>query len=186
MVSVARMTWLFLSPRKFLVMSQAPFKTLFLCTGNQARSLFAEFFLRSLQPDLFEVQSAGIAPAGVPHPMALQVLREDFHLDVSSARSKSWEEFRDVHFDLVITLCDQVHETCPDWPGQPVVALWSSPDPALTGGDEAEVHQAFWLVAEQIRRRVELFASLPFDKLDALSLVAETHAIGQSEDSTTA
>lgn len=158
-------------------MSRAPFKTLFLCTGNQARSLFAEYFLREYS-DLFEVYSAGIHPQASPHPIALQVLREDFHKDVSDARSKSWEEFRDVSFDFVITLCDDAREECPVWPGQPIIAHWSSPDPSATEGDAQTIRHTFWIVAEQIRRRVDLLASLPFEKLDALRLEAETHAIG--------
>jgi len=158
-------------------MSRAPFKTLFLCTGNQARSLFAEYFLRQ-HPDLFEAYSAGVSAQASPHPIALQVLSEDFHLDASDARSKSWEEFRDVHFDFIITLCDNARESCPDWPGQPILAHWSSPDPAATESDAQTIRHTFWLVAEQIHRRVELLASLPFEKLDALRLEAETHAIG--------
>lgn len=158
-------------------MSRPRFKTLFLCTGNQARSLFAEYFLRQ-HGDLFEAYSAGIEPQPSPHPIALQVLANDFHFDVSGARSKSWEEFRDVSFDFVITLCDDIREACPVWPGQPIIAHWSSPDPSATEGDEETIRHTFWLVAEQIRRRVDLLASLPFEKLDALRLETETRSIG--------
>ncbi len=158
-------------------MSERIFKTLFLCAGNQARSLFAEFFLNQ-HPEQFEAYSAGTLPEGSPHPVALSLLQETFHADTASIRSKSWEEFRDVHFDFVITLCDDSHEACPDWPGQPIIAHWSSPDPTLVEGDEATIRHAFWTVAEQIHRRVELLAALPFEKLDALRLQAETHAIG--------
>lgn len=153
------------------------FKTLFLCTRNCSRSLFAEFFLNQ-HPDLFEAYSAGTAPDGEPHPVALSLLQESFHADPSKFRSKSWEEFRDVHFDFVITLCDDAEDACPDWPGQPIIAHWSSPDPTRAEGDEAEVRHTFWTVAEQIHRRVDLLAALPFEKLDALRLQAETHAIG--------
>jgi arsenate reductase len=158
-------------------MSRAPFKTLFLCTGNQARSLFAEYFLRK-HSDLFEAYSAGLSPQTSPNPIALEILAENFQIDASDARSKSWEEFRDVHFDFVITLCDDAQETCPTWPGQPIIAHWSSPDPSTTEGDAETIRHTFWIVAEQIRRRVDLLASLPFGKLDALRLEAETHAIG--------
>jgi len=154
------------------------FKTLFLCTGNRARSLFAEFFMNQ-HPERFEAYSAGTLPDGEPHPVALSLLQESFQADASKFRSKSWEEFRDVHFDFVITLCDDSEDVCPDWPGQPIIAHWSSPDPTRVEGDEAEVRHAFWTVAEQIHRRVDLLAALPFEKLDALRLEAETHAIGE-------
>jgi arsenate reductase len=84
----------------------------------------------------------------------------------------------EAQFDFVITLCDNAKETCPVWPGQPIVAHWSSPDPAAVEGSAAEKRRAFWQVAQQIKRRLELLASLPFEKLDALRLEAATKEIG--------
>lgn len=161
-------------------MSSEPrrFKTLFLCTGNSARSILAEFLLRRFGGGLFEVYSAGVDPRPEPHPLALATLRENFQIDVSSAFSKSLDEFRDTHFDFIITLCDDARETCPVWPGHPITAHWATVDPSRILGGEEAMRSAFWQVAEQIRHRIELFASLPFDKLDALRLAAETHAIG--------
>lgn len=155
------------------------FQILFLCTGNSARSLFAEYLLRRMAPEKFVSVSAGSTPKDAPHPMTLQVLRENYGVDTSGARSKSWDEFRDVAFDFVITLCDDAKETCPVWPGQPIVAHWGSPDPAAVTGDTETVRRAFWNVSQQINRRLELFASLPFEKLDALRVATETRAIGQ-------
>lgn len=156
-----------------------PFKILFLCTGNSARSIFAEYLGRSLGQGRFEVHSAGSSPKASPHPLAIKVLREHFALSVDDARSKSWEEFRNTKFDFVITLCDNAKETCPVWPGQPVIAHWGSPDPADVSGPQAE--DVFWKVAQQIKRRLDLFFSLPFDKLDALRLEAATKEIGLKE-----
>jgi len=156
-----------------------PFKILFLCTGNSARSIFAEYLGRSLGQGRFEVHSAGSSPKASPHPLAIKVLREHFALSVDDARSKSWEEFRDTKFDFVITLCDNAKENCPVWPGQPVIAHWGSPDPADVSGPQAEY--VFWKVAQQIKRRLDLFFSLPFDKLDALRLEAATKEIGLKE-----
>lgn len=158
-----------------------PFKILFLCTGNSARSIFAEYLLRRMASQKFEVYSAGASPKAAPHPMAVAVLEETFKIDASTARSKSWDEFKAVEFDFVITLCDNAKETCPVWPGQPIIAHWNSPDPAEFDGTEQEVHHAFWQVAQQINRRLELFASLPFEKLDALRLEAATRQIGEKE-----
>jgi arsenate reductase (thioredoxin) len=157
------------------------FKILFLCTGNSARSIFAEYLLKEIAPVLFETYSAGASPKPAPHPLAVEILRADFKIDASDAYSKSWDEFTDVQFDFVITLCDNAKETCPVWPGQPILAHWSSPDPAAVEGSEAEKRRAFWQVAQQIKRRLELLASLPFEKLGALRLEAATKEIGVRE-----
>jgi len=157
------------------------FKILFLCTGNSARSILAEYLLKRMAPHRFEVFSAGASPKPSPHPMALTVLRDTFKIDAPDARSKSWEEFKDVEFDFVITLCDNAKESCPVWPGQPIIAHWNSPDPGAFVGDEEATHKIFWQVAQQINRRLELLASLPFEKLDSLRLAAATREIGQKE-----
>jgi arsenate reductase (thioredoxin) len=157
------------------------FKILFLCTGNSARSIFAEYLLKEIAPVRFETYSAGASPKPAPHPLGLEILREDFKIDASDAYSKSWEEFKDAQFDFVITLCDSARETCPVWPGRPIVAHWSSPDPVAVEGSNAEKRRAFWQVAQQIKRRLELLASLPFEKLDALRLEAATKEIGVRE-----
>jgi len=157
------------------------FKILFLCTGNSARSIFAEYLLKQIAPDRFQTYSAGASPKPAPHPLALEILRADFKIDASEAYSKSCAEFNDAEFDFVITLCDNAKETCPVWLGQPIVAHWSSPDPAAVEGSQAERRRAFWQVAQQIRRRLELLASLPFAKLDALRLEIATKEIGIRE-----
>ena len=113
--------------------------------------------------------------------IAIQVLKDVYNIDASQARSKSWEEFKDVEFDFVVTVCDNARETCPIWPGQPIVAHWGSPDPAAVEGTEAEKYRAFKEVAFQINRRLQLFTSLPLDKLDRLKLAAATREIGSRE-----
>lgn len=158
-------------------------KVLFLCTGNSARSLFGEFILRKKDPIRFETFSAGANPKDGPHPFTLQVLREQFHINADDARSKSWEEFSDVHFDFVITVCDNARETCPVWPGQPIVAHWGSPDPAQASGSEEERLRVFKDVAWQISRRIDLLLNLPVEKLEKFRLQIEegTKAIGGRE-----
>ncbi|HEY5741201.1 MAG TPA: arsenate reductase ArsC [Terrimicrobiaceae bacterium] len=110
--------------------NKSRFTILFLCTGNSARSIFAEYLLKKIAPTRFETCSAGSNPKTEPHPLALQILREDFKIDVSDAYSKSWTDFEEVVFDFVVTLCDNARESCPVWPGQPILAHWGSPDPA--------------------------------------------------------
>jgi arsenate reductase (thioredoxin) len=158
-----------------------PYKLLFLCTGNSARSIFGEYLLRRLGASGFDVYSAGSFPTGRVNPLAIRVLKDCFHIDASAARSKSWEEFTGVEFDFVITVCDNARETCPVWPGQPIVAHWSSPDPAAVEGSDEEKYRAFKEVAFQINRRLQLFTSLPLEKLDRLKLAALTRDIGNKE-----
>lgn len=159
-------------------MESKPYKLLFLCTGNSARSIFGEYLLRRLGGSRFQVFSAGSFPTGKVNPLAIQVLKDVYNIDASDARSKSWEEFKDVEFDIVITVCDDARETCPLWPGQPIVAHWSSPDPAAVEGTDSEKYRAFKDVALQINRRLQLFTSLPVDKLDRLKLAAAIQEIG--------
>jgi arsenate reductase len=160
-------------------MEEKVYKFLFLCTGNSARSIFGEYLLRHLGGPRFQVFSAGAFPTGRVNPIAIQVLKDVYNIDASEARSKSWEEFKDVEFDFVVTVCDNARETCPIWPGQPVVAHWSSLDPAAVEGSDAEKYRAFKEVAFQINRRLQLFTSLPIEKLDRLQLIAATREIGE-------
>lgn len=158
-----------------------PYKLLFLCTGNSARSIFGEYLLRRLGGSRFQVYSAGSFPTGNVNPFALKVLKDCFNIDAREARSKSWEEFKDVEFDFVITVCDNARETCPTWPGQPIIAHWSSPDPAAVEGSDEEKYRAFKEVAFQINRRFQLFMSLPLEKIDRLKLATLTREIGNKE-----
>lgn len=156
-----------------------PYKFLFLCTGNSARSIMGEYLLRRLGGARFQVFSAGSFPTGKVNPMAIRVLKEVYNIDASEARSKSWEEFDEVEFDFVVTVCDNARETCPLWPGQPIVAHWSSPDPAAVEGSDAEKYKAFKEVALQLDLRLQLFTSLPFDKVDRTKLAAALQEIAK-------
>jgi arsenate reductase len=153
-------------------MKVEPYKFLFLCTGNSARSILGEYLLKQMGGSRFRVFSAGSFPTGKVNPLAIRVLKDDYDIDASDARSKSWEEFEGWEFDFVVTVCDNARETCPVWPGQPVVAHWSSPDPAAVEGSEAEKYEAFKNVASQIYRRLQIFMSLPFEDDDRSGLRA--------------
>lgn len=157
-----------------------PMKVLFLCTGNSARSIIAEYLLRKTDRRRFESYSAGSNPRGEVHPLALRLLREVYKIDAGGARSKSWEEYQDIHFDFVITVCDNAKESCPVWPGQPIVAHWGVPDPAGFEGPEDEHYALFKDAGRVLARRIELFCNLPFDKLDRLRLEEMAREIGES------
>jgi arsenate reductase len=145
--------------------TKAHYKVLILCTGNSARSILGEYLLRAKGRGRFEVFSAGSHPTGRVNPLAIRVLREKYNLDATDARSKSWDEFKAVKFDCVITVCDHAKEACPVWPGQPVLAHWGSPDPATAEGTEEEKYRFFVNVASQISRRADLFCAFPDAKL---------------------
>jgi protein-tyrosine-phosphatase len=155
------------------------FKILFLCTGNSARSILAEFLMRRIDPVRFEAFSAGAQPSGRLNPFAIRYLEEECKIDTTGARSKSWEEFKDTAFDFVITVCDHARESCPVWPGQPIIAHWGSPDPAEMTGSDDEIYQQVRSVGMQIRRRLELFTSLPLEKLETLKLAEMVRDIGR-------
>ena len=105
-------------------------KVLFLCTGNSCRSQMAEAIVNYRLGDMWEAVSAGTKPTGTVHPSALAVLAE---IGIQhQGRSKSTDEFRDVDFDLVVTLCDDAAENCPLWLGKGKHVHHSIPDPTLT------------------------------------------------------
>jgi len=158
--------------------SDHPYRVLFLCTGNSARSVFAEFLLRRLGGKRFEAYSAGANPSGTVNPLTIKVLRERFNIDASDARSKSWDEFRGITFDFVITVCDNARETCPVWPGQPIVAHWGVDDPAAFVGSDSARERFFYNVALTLYRRLQIFTSLPLEQLDELKVEKLTKEIG--------
>ncbi len=136
-------------------------KVLFLCTGNSARSILAEYLLRKIAPTRFESYSAGSQPRGEVNPLAVRVLKDCYDIDASGAESKSWDRFREMRFDFVITVCDNAKESCPIFPNQPVVLHWSLEDPAAVEGTEEEKYEAFKATALEIHRRLDLFLATP-------------------------
>jgi protein-tyrosine-phosphatase len=143
-------------------------KILFLCTGNSARSIFAEYLTQKICPERFEAYSAGSNPSGKVNPFTVEVLRNQYKIDPQTARSKSWDEFKNLRFDIIITVCDKARESCPVFPGEPRVAHWSIPDPAATAGTDDQKLRAFRDAAQQIQRRIELLCSFPAEKLGHL------------------
>jgi protein-tyrosine-phosphatase len=163
-----------------------PYNVLFLCTGNSARSILAEAALNRAGQGKFRAYSAGSQPKGEVHPYTRDLLRK-MNFDVSDARSKSWLEFAQADapkLDFVFTVCDSAaNETCPVWPGQPMTAHWGVPDPAAATGTEAEIRFAFADALRMLSNRINIFVSLPLDKLDRLSLQKRLEDIGATKDS---
>jgi arsenate reductase len=113
----------------------------------------AEGFVNHLLGDRWEAFSAGTAPAGYVHPLAIKVMRE-IGIDISSGYSKSVDEFRDVAFDIVITVCDDAAENCPLWLGSGNVRHLGFPDPAEATGSEEEQLDVFRQVRDGLRQAV--------------------------------
>jgi protein-tyrosine-phosphatase len=166
-------------------MQQKTYNVLFLCTGNSARSIFAERLIERLGRGRFHGFSAGSRPAGAVNPMALRVLERN-NFSTSGLRSKNWSEFAlpgAPQLDFVFTVCDSAAaETCPVWPGQPMTAHWGIPDPARAEGSEAERMLAFRHALAALERRIAIFVELPLESLDRLKLQRRLDDIGLSVD----
>ncbi|TAM06765.1 MAG: arsenate reductase ArsC [Paraburkholderia sp.] len=158
------------------------YNVLFICTGNSARSILAEGLMNQYGAGRFKAWSAGSHPAGQVNPYALQALQK-FGVPTEGFRSKSWDEFAAdgaPEMDFVFTVCDNAAgEVCPVWPGQPMTAHWGVADPAAVEGSEEAKKQAAWDAAVILKRRIELFLSLPHEKLDAVALHKAVREIGK-------
>jgi|TARA_B100000809_G_scaffold222054_1_gene230777 arsenate reductase len=124
---------------------------LILCTGNSCRSHMAEGILREVAGDVLNVQSAGSAPTGSVHPLAILTLGE-IGIDISNHTSKHMNEFLSGNVETVITVCDNADQACPSFPGQSYRHHWPFPDPAKVKGTEAEIRNVFEQVRDDIRR----------------------------------
>lgn len=164
-----------------------PFNVLFICSGNSARSIFAESIMHREGAGRFRAFSAGTKPFSQLNPYAVGQLEKLGH-DVSGLRSKHVSEFQKPgapRMDFVFTVCDQAaNEECPPWPGQPISGHWGIPDPVQATGTEAERKLAFAEAYRMLRHRISAFAALPFERLDAISLQREVDRIGAMRDST--
>jgi len=164
-------------------MENKPQHVLFLCTGNSARSIFSEAIMNGLANGRFIAHSAGSHPSGRVNPMTIELLQKN-RLPVDGLRSKSWDEFAQrgaPPLDFVFTVCDgAAGEVCPIWPGQPITAHWGVADPAAVEGDDESKRRAFLNAFATLRRRIELFLSLPHGKLGKLALSQRLNRIGQS------
>ena len=161
--------------------SSSRFRVLFLCTGNSARSIFAESILNHLGAGHFAAYSAGSAPKGQVHPLALQVLKEA-RLPTAGLRSKSWDEFSAAEvpqFDFIITVCDDAaNETCPIWAGHTILAHWGIGDPVSVDGNAENKLHAFRTAFLELDNRIRVFINLPLKSLDRMKIQEHLDAIG--------
>jgi arsenate reductase (thioredoxin) len=135
-------------------------KILFLCTGNSCRSQMAEGWTRALKGDLFEVYSAGVETHGL-NPHAVKVMAE-VDIDISKQTSKHIDTLENIRFDIVITVCDSAHATCPFFPGARKVLHFGFCDPpamakqlAAQGVNEEQQLNCYRSVRDEIGKLVQ-------------------------------
>ena len=167
--------------QKDAAMSDTGFNVLFICSGNSARSIFAEALLRDLGQGGFRAFSAGTKVNSALNPFALGILERNGH-DIADLRAKHLSEFQQpgaATMDFVFTVCDTAAaEECPPWPGQPITGHWGMPDPVKSTGTDAEKALVFAQTYAGLRRRISAFVALPFDSLSRISLQSRVDAIG--------
>ncbi|MDO6591184.1 ArsR family transcriptional regulator [Loktanella sp. D2R18] len=165
-------------------MTDKKFNVLFVCTGNSARSIFAETILRDMAGDRFTAYSAGTMHRSELNPLAVEMLQAKGH-DISSLRSKNVNEFQQndaPKMDFVFTVCDQAaNEECPTWPGQPISGHWGMPDPVKAEGTEAEKRLVFHQTYGALHNRLQSFTALSLNLLDRAALQKQVDDIGKLE-----
>jgi arsenate reductase len=175
-------------PKESPMADARAFTVLFICTGNSARSIFAESIMNREGAGRFRAFSAGTKPYSELNAYAVGQLEKLGH-DVSGLRAKNVSEFQGPDapaLDFVFTVCDQAaNEECPPWPGQPITGHWGIPDPVKATGTDAERKLAFAEAYRMLKHRISAFVNLPVERLDALALQREIDRIGAFGDTKT-
>ena len=128
-------------------------KILVLCTGNSCRSIMAEGLINHFGKENFQALSAGSNPAGYVHPMSIKTL-EKSGIFKSDYKSQSWDDFSDIDFDLVITVCDNAAgEACPVYLSSAPKVHWGVEDPAKFEGSEEEIENEFQRIFTILAKR---------------------------------
>jgi arsenate reductase len=150
-------------------------KILVLCTGNSCRSIMAEGLINHFGKDDFQAFSAGSKPTGNVHPMSLKTLKKSgiFKADY---KSQSWDEFSDINFDLVITVCDNAAgESCPVYLSSAPKVHWGVEDPAKFKGSEEEIEnefqRIFTILAKRTHAMVEKYSNSKKFQIEELKLI---------------
>ena len=149
------------------------YNILFLCTHNSARSILGEALASTHPSGKLRGFSAGSTPGTSVNPIAADIAVE-LGMDRALLKSKSWDVFGEPtapKMDFIVTVCDNAAgEVCPFWPANPVTAHWGFPDPSQVQGTDIEKKAAFNEVMNGLKKRIDILAAMPLDKLDSLSL----------------
>lgn len=131
---------------------------LVLCTGNSCRSQMAHGYLKAFAPANYTIYSAGIETHGL-NPGAVAIMKED-GIDISNHTSNHVDEYADIAFDYILTVCDHAKENCPYIPGNAKRLHHNFFDPSKVSGTEEEIHQAFEKARNEIKAYVKEFLEL--------------------------
>ncbi len=130
---------------------------LVLCTGNSCRSQIADGYLKAFSPEGVSIYSAGVETHGV-NPKAIRTMSDD-GIDISSNTSNNVNEYGDINFDYIITVCDNAKERCPYFPSDAFRFHKNFPDPAKATGTEEEINAEFDEVRDIVKRYCKEFVS---------------------------
>jgi arsenate reductase len=117
-------------------------------------------------------------------PITLKILKEQFRIDASGARSKSREELKNEHLDFIVSVSEQAELTSQAFPLQPILAHWPYDDPTKVQGTPEQVEAAYFRAASRIRYRLELFNNVSFEQLDRLRIEAKMKELAKSDSDT--
>ena len=134
-----------------------PIRVLFVCDGGSSRSWIAEVLLHNLGGENFAVHSAGLEPEAV-HPLAVKVM-EEIGMPITAKTVKHIDDYEEIQFDYVIALCDQATESCLAFPRDIENLHWDCPSPLDVPGTEETQLDAFRVVRDQLRKRIEAWLS---------------------------
>jgi len=167
-------------------MAERVWQVLFLCSDNAARSIMAEALLTHWGRGRFRAHSAGSRPAGAVDPITIELLAK-FNLASGSLRPKSWDLFAapgapDLDFVFVLS-DDHSLDQVPQFPGDPMVAHWTLPDPAPVEGSEAERVQAFREALRSVEARIKPFVALRPEALDRIVMRQHLDEIHRPQES---
>jgi len=128
---------------------------LVMCTGNSCRSQMAEGYLRHFAGNKARVFSAGVEQHGL-NPMAVWAMQDD-GIDISFHTSNLLDDYTDIDFDFVITVCDHAQEKCPYFPFHTKRIHQSFNDPSKFIGSPDEINREFKRVRDLIKAFCKAF-----------------------------
>ncbi|SFU32812.1 arsenate reductase [Pustulibacterium marinum] len=130
---------------------------LVLCTGNSCRSQMAHGYLKKFAGEKATIYSAGVEIHGL-NPFAVGIMSED-GIDISKHTSNHVDEYADITFDYVLTVCDHANESCPIFTGKTEKLHHNFTDPSKASGKAKELIEAFRNTRNEIKTYCEKFVA---------------------------
>jgi len=130
-------------------------KVIFICTGNSCRSQIAEGILKNHANNKFEVFSAGSNPSRL-HPASISVMQE-WGIDISHHKSESLNKYVNKNIDIVITVCDNANQSCPNFPNSKLKLHWNIKDPFHGWSNNENDLHPYRLTRDDLKNRIDKF-----------------------------